>query len=288
MSKNLTRKVSISKQKQKAQSKLKQTEADLAVQALAETMLFETPQPVQQGQPRIILGLDATSSMGEYIEPRKISPKVALTIANSLFAKAPGLQVQLCYFRGDDRLFEQPRQFRVSNKWYTRPKELASAIAGIEHWPGWTQHCRFLRHAVEEAQKQAVHEVVLVSDAFEERMPRRPHGDDLAAARVHAKRLHDLGTKIAVGYKGTIRGSCPLERAGLDAEEAFRSIAEANGGHCFVLRPGDIEERFGEIASQATLSAKGDAGGAQALLEHLRSVPFELNVVGEQVAKCKS
>ena len=111
------------------------------------------------------------------------------TIAHALFAEhGSKLQVQLAFFRGDDASPQLPRQFRVS-KWYTDPVELARAIVAIEHWPGWTQHCRLLRHAVAEAEKHRVQAVVLISDAFEQRTPRRPHGDDLEAARVHARSL---------------------------------------------------------------------------------------------------
>ena len=212
-----------------------------------------------------------------------------MTIAKALFEKAPGLEVKLIYFRGNgaDDSSKQPRQCRSSKKWYRTPEPLAAKITKIEHWPGWTQHCRLLRHAVAETENQAVQQVIILSDAFEEKTPRRPHGDDLKAACVHAQHLRDLGTKIVVGYKGTIRGGCPLDRAGISAEQAFGDIAEANGGYCFLLKPTDLTERFSEIATQATLSAKGDSLGAQALLEHLRAVPFEMNLVGEQVAKCK-
>jgi hypothetical protein len=288
MSKDLVHKMGVSEQSET-------TEVDEARHALAERMLFGTealPQPVQ-GRPRIILALDCTVSMGEFMEVRKITPKAASTVANALFAKAgpAGLEVLLAYFRGDDKSSKQPRQFRVSNKWYITPDELAHAIAAVEHWPGWTQHCRVLRHAVSVAEKQAVQELVIVSDAFEEQTPLRPQGDDLVAARVHALRLRDLGVKIVFGYKGTIRGGCPLNRAGVSAEQAFRAIAEENGGACFLLNPADLAERFSEIAAQASLAAKGDAVGARALLEHFRAVPFEMemNVVGEQTpnAKCK-
>jgi hypothetical protein len=273
------------------------TEVVEATHALAERMLFGTeprPQPVQD-RPRIILALDCTTSMGEFIEARKITAEVATTMAKALFEKAgrAGLEVQLVYFRGngDEQSSKQPRQFRVSKKWYTTPEELARAIAAIDHWPGWTQHCRVLRHAFAEAEKQAVQELVTITDAFEERTPLRPEGDDLLAARVHARRLRDLGVKIVAGYKGTIRGGCPLDRAGVSAEQAFQDITDENGGYCFLLNPEELAERFGDVATQAVLVAKGDTAGAQVLLEHLRAVPFEMetNVVGEQVpsAKCE-
>ena len=237
----------------------KQTEVDRAKEALAESMLFgANTRPQQAGPPRIILGLDCTSSMGDFVEARSITAEAAATMANRLFAGAgsSGLEVQLAYFRGDDRFPEQPRQFRVSSKWYTTPEELALAIAAIEHWPGWTQHCRLLRQAVAEAEKQGVQQVVIISDAFERQTPRRPDGDDLAAARVHAARLRDLGVRVVVGYKGSIRGACPFDRAGKNAERDFRNITQENGGYCFLYDPAQLGERFGEIAAQARLSAK--------------------------------
>lgn len=258
------------------------TEVDRAQDALAEAMLFGEPrkQPAH-GPARIILGLDCTSSMDEYIPARNITPEAAATIARSLFAGRSGLQVQLAYFRGEDRSTNRPRQFRVSDKWYTEPTELARAITAIEHWPGWTQHCRLLRHAVAVAEKHSIQSLVIISDAFEQRTPRRPHGDDLEAARIHARRLRGLGVPICAAFKGTIRGGCPLDRAGIDAERAFREIVEENGC-CFLLDPTELAERFSEIATAATLAAKGDAAGAQALLQHLRTVPFDM-VVGEEL-----
>jgi hypothetical protein len=106
-----------------------------------------------------------------------------------------------------------------------------------------------------------------------------------------AMRLRRLGCTISFAYKGTIRGGCPIDRAGPHAEQRIREIATDNGGCFFLYNPADPElaKRFGEIASQAALVAKGDSVGAQVLLEHLRAVPFEMNVVGEQVpnAKCE-
>jgi hypothetical protein len=284
MSTDLTAKAGIEESEQQTE-----TEAHKATHALAERMLFGGETRPQPGPPRIILAIDCTSSMDEYIAARKITPEAATAMANALFAKAgsAGLRVQLTYFRGDDKSSKQPRQFRVSNQWYGTAAELAHAIAAIEHWSGWTQHCRLLRHAVGEAEKQAVQQLVIISDAFEEHTPLRPYGDDLVAAQVHAKRLRDLGVKISVSYKGTIAGGCPLNRAGVNAEEAFKAIAAANGGACFLCNPADLADRFGELASQATLAAQGNVAGAQVLLEHLQAVPFEMNVVGEQVPRCK-
>jgi hypothetical protein len=130
--------------------------------------------------------------------------------------------------------------------------------------------------------------VVIVSDAFEKRTPRRPQGDDLQAARIHAQRLRDLGTTLSFGFRGTIHGGCPLDRAGINAEQAFRDIAAANGGAVFLFDPMQLKERFGGIAERAMLTVRGDAISAQLLLEHLRTIEFEF-VVGQQAhVKCGS
>ncbi len=128
--------------------------------------------------------------------------------------------------------------------------------------------------------------LVAVSNVYKQ-VSLRPQGDDLEAARIHACRLHGLGVQIIAGFKGVIRGGCPLNRAGIDAERAFREIVDQND-YCFLLDPAKLAERFREVANAATLAVKGDAGGAQALLEHLRTVPFDM-LVGEVAnAKCKS
>jgi hypothetical protein len=262
---------------------LERTEVDAAADAMMQRVLFGAEQRPAQDRPRIVLGIDGTSSMGEFIPARKVTPEAATTIASALFTKAgsAGLRVRLAYFRGDDQYPKQPRQFCFPNKWYDNAEELARAITAIEHWSGRTQHCGLLRHVAEEAEKLAIQELVIVSDAFEERTPLRPQGDDLKAALIHAKRLRDSGVTVSVGFRGVIRGGCPLDRAGIGAEQAFRDIAEANGGAVFLFDPAHLRERFTEIAERAALAAKGDAVGAQALLQHLRTVEFDF-VVGEQ------
>ena len=290
MSKDLTRRMNTAKSEQPKteRARSKQTEVERAQEALAERMLFGTSvRPQDAGPPSTVLILDCTVSMGEYIEERRITLEAARSIAYSLFVE-PEMRVRLGFFRGDGSA-KHPRQLKFSNDYYTSPEKLARAIAGIEHWPGWTQHCALLDRAVAEAEKQAVQQVVIISDAFERRTPRRPDGDDLMAARIHAARLRDLGVKIVVGYKGTIRGACPLDRAGVDAEQAFRDITLENGGYVFLFDPATAADRFAEIATQAMLTAKGDAVGAQKLIEHLRTAHFEMTV-GEQVpsARCAS
>jgi hypothetical protein len=167
------------------------------------------------------------------------------------------------YFRGGDR--KHPREL-VFDKWYTTAEALARAITAIEHLAGWSQHCALLRHAIAAA-KQAIHQVVIISDAF---APLRPDGDDLMAARVRAARLRQLGVTLVVGYKGTIVGACPFDRGGKHAERDFMDITGANDGYCFPCDltgdPAQLDERFGQIAAQARLSACDDATGARLIL----------------------
>jgi hypothetical protein len=111
MSKDLTRRTDLtkkSKQTKTERTRGKQTEKERAQKALAEMMLFGTStRPQDAGPPSIILSFDCTSSMGEFVETRKIPLEVATEIANNLFAEAPGLRVLLGYFRGDDRFRER-------------------------------------------------------------------------------------------------------------------------------------------------------------------------------------
>ena len=128
---------------------------------------------------------------------------------------------------------------------------------------------------------------MIISDAFERQTPLRPDGDDLQAARVHARRLRDLGTQVVFGFKGIIRGGCPLDRAGIRAEEAFRDIAREADGYVFLFDPATLVARFTELAQSASFAAKGDQASAQKLIEHLQSMPFEMVVEERQPsARC--
>jgi hypothetical protein len=242
------------------------------------------------GPPRVVVVLDATASWGEYLPERKLTIEAARAIAYPLFEKAGAdrPQVQFVFFRGHDGFAN--RECKAS-RWFSDPEALAQAIAQVEHKGGWTQHCRALAHAIKMAEEFPVDEVVIVTDAFEQRGPRRPDGDVLEDARTQAMHLRALGVNISIAYKGTIQGGCPLDRAGVGAEEAFRSIASANGGSCFLFDPkktGAAAKRFEQIAAHATCLAKGDAAGAQVLLAHMQSVPFSMDPVGVQVSRCGS
>jgi hypothetical protein len=103
-----------------------------------------------------------------------------------------------------------------------------------------------VRQVVTEVEKHPLQSLVIVTDAFHRRTPPRPQGDDLEAARVHARRLRDLGVQIAAGFKGLIRGGCPLDRAGID--RAFYKIVEENVATAFY--PSRRNWRNGSARSQ--------------------------------------
>jgi hypothetical protein len=92
--------------------------------------------------------------------------------------------------------------------------------------------------------------------------------------------------RIAAGFEGVIRGGCLLDRAGVEADRAFYKIMEENGGYCFLFEPKKLAERFSEIAAAATLAGTGNKPGAQALLRHLRAVPFDMVVAELTNSKC--
>ncbi len=227
------------------------------------------------GPPRVVIALDATTSMGEYLPERKLMIEAARAIAYPMFEKiGPGGLAQVVFFRGADEM--------QATQWLSNPEVVARAIAKVEHKGGWTQHNRTLAHVIREAEKHPIDEVVVISDAFEQRREHRPNGDILDDAIDQAAQLRALGVNLSIGYKGTVPGGCPLDRAGPSAEEAFYRIAKANGGSCFVFNPkkaGAAAKRFGEIAAHAALKVKGDTAGAQVMLEHLQSVPFDMGAV---------
>jgi hypothetical protein len=58
----------------------------------------------------------------------------------------------------------------------------------------------------------------------------------------------------------------------------------------FLLHPAKMKQlaqHFAQVAAHAELRAKGDEAGAKVLLEHMQSVPFTMDPVGEQVGKCR-
>jgi hypothetical protein len=143
MSKDLTRRADITNPEQTKieRTRGKQTEVERAQEALAERMLFGTSsRPQQDDLSRIILVLDCTISMGEYIEERRITLAAARSIAYSLFAKQPGLRVRVAFFRGygdkNDQSAKHPQQLQFSKgttslrSWHGTSPRLSIGRAG--------------------------------------------------------------------------------------------------------------------------------------------------------------
>jgi len=254
--------------------------ADLNLMQARMIAALDDDPVVRPGPPRAVVVVDDTVSVGEYLPERKVTLEAARKFLYAMFAAAPGLRVQVVTFRG------RP------SEWFPDPEEAAQWIGSIEHAPGWTRHGSAFAHIIREAKKQPIHAALVLTDAVELRGPGNPDGDVMADLSKDAIRLKRVGCTISFAFKGIIKNGCPIDRAGPHAEQRIKEIAEDNGGAFFLYNPADPEftKRFGEIAAQAALTAKGDAAGARLLLEHLQAVPFDMNVVGEQVpsAKCAS
>jgi hypothetical protein len=255
--------------------------SDLTLPQARMITALDDPAVVRPGPLRIAIVVDDTTSMGEFLPERKITLEAARRFLRAMFAAAGELQVQVVPFRG------QP------SEWFDDPEKAARWIANIRHEPGWTQHGKAFDHVIREATRQPVHGVVDFTDAVELRGPGNLAGDVMEDLCKDAMRMKRLGCPLFFAYKGTIKGGCPIDRAGPHAEQRIKEISEDGGGYAFVYNPADPKadpKRFSEIATQAARAAKGDAVGAtQLLLEHHEAVPFDMPVVGEQVpsAKCE-
>jgi hypothetical protein len=245
--------------------------ADRRFEAVLQGKLAQSKRPA--GVPRVVIEIDATSSMGEYLPERKLTLAAARAVVCPIFEKlGPGGLAQFVYFRGADEC--------KASKWFSDPEAMARAMTAVEHRGGWTQHNRVLEYVIREAEKHPIHELLLLTDAFERRLPRRPDGDVLEDAIVQAAQLRALGVNITIGYKGSIR-SCPLDRAGPEAEQDLAAIAKSNGGTCFLFNPkkaAAAAQRLAEVAAHAVVKVSGDGAGAQRVLEHMQSVPFDMGV----------
>jgi hypothetical protein len=88
-----------------------------------------------------------------------------------------------------------------------------------------------------EAEKQAVKQVVIISDAFERRKRRRSKGEVQAAAQVWAAQLRDLGVKLVVGYEGSSVAPVRSIAPGQVPNGHFRTlpVTRENGGYVFCV-----------------------------------------------------
>ena len=158
------------------------------------------------------------------------------------------LDVQLCYYRGDE--------CRAS-KWLRSGEQLAQLMNKIECEAGVTQIGRVLGHALREHEKAAVQALTFIGDAFEE----------------------ELETVAAMAGKlGTLR--CPIfmfqdvsQRRDATARNAFRLLALKSGGAYFEFNPNKSRaiEQLSEQLNAVARLAVGDVGSFwRVLVEQLR------------------
>src|SRR5579885_2967554 len=111
---------------------------------------------VAQAKGRLIFAIDATMS-------RQPTWRRATEIQSEMFKVAEsvgGLAVQLVFFRGAG-------EFHASD-WTASPTVLGNRMRDVTTRAGFTQLCRVLAHAAEEARRTKVGALVYVGDAFEE------------------------------------------------------------------------------------------------------------------------
>ncbi|WP_406853856.1 VWA domain-containing protein [Alsobacter sp. KACC 23698] len=148
---------------------------------------------------RLVFALDATMS-------RQPTWDLACRLQGEMFAQAAqagGLDVQLVYFRG----FSECR----ASRFVADPRALTGLMEQIGCRGGHTQILRVLDHVRGETRERAVHALVYVGDAMEERL------DDLCAL---AGELGLSGVKAFMFHEGRDPA----------AERAFREIARLTGG----------------------------------------------------------
>ncbi|WP_439598601.1 VWA domain-containing protein [Falsiroseomonas sp.] len=157
----------------------------------------EVPAPGAAG--RLIFAMDATAS-------RQPSWDRACHLQAEMFGavgEVGSLAVSLAYFRGF-------REF-AATPFLTQAQELARRMAGVTCLGGQTQITRLLRHALEETQRQRVHALVFIGDAFEE---------EVDAACHLAGQLGLRGTPVF----------CFQEGADPVARKALRQLTKLSGG----------------------------------------------------------
>jgi hypothetical protein len=196
--------------------------SDLTLTQARMTAALDDLPLLPKGPTRVVVVVDATISAGGFLPSREITLERARSCLRPMFEAAPGLQVQVVYFRGAGEC--------QASRWFTDPEDVAQTIVGIQHAAGWTQHGKAFRHIMREAGKHPIHAAVIFTDAVELRSRGNPNGDDWDVLCKDAMRLRRLGCRVTIAYKGTIPGGCPFDRAGPHAEQRVRELAADNEG----------------------------------------------------------
>jgi len=186
-----------------------------------------------QAKGRLIFAIDATMS-------RQPTWNRATEIQSEMFNVAQsigGLAVQLVYFRGHG-------EFRASD-WTASATALANRMRDVTCRSGFTQLCRVLVHAAEEARQTKIGALVYVGDSFEE---------SADAATAEAGRLALLGVPAFMFHEGD-----DPEAAGV-----FREIARLTKGVYARFDSGSAKQLRDLLAAAAIYAT----GGEVALREH--------------------
>jgi hypothetical protein len=181
---------------------------------------------------RLIFAMDATAS-------REPTWRQAREIQARMFeetAKLGGLEIQICYFRGQN-------ECRVS-RWLSNADALRRCMHKVVCQMGYTQIAKVLRHARAEVREGKVHAMVFVGDCIEENL------DELAGL---AGELGVLNVPVFVFQEGYE----PM------AERAFREIARLSGGAYCRFDAGSPEQLRDLLSAVAVYAS----GGRQALLD---------------------
>jgi hypothetical protein len=186
-----------------------------------------------QAKGRLIFAIDATMS-------RQPTWNRATRIQSDMFEVAQsigGLAVQLAHFRGHG-------EFRASD-WTASATVLANRMRDVTCRPGFTQLCRVLMHAADEARQTKVGALVYVGDAFEE---------SADAAIAEAGRLALLGVPAFMFHEGDDP----------HAASVFREIARLTKG-VYARFDSGAARQLRDLLTAAAIYA---TGGEVALREH--------------------
>jgi hypothetical protein len=177
----------------------------------------------------LIFAMDATAS-------RSPTWAKALKVQAAMFsAFAPGLKVQLVYFRG--------QEFKAS-EWSWRAEDLARAMRDVTCLTGGTQIARVLTHSFAMAEQGRVSALVYVGDCMEEAR------EELAGL---ARKLGARGVKAFMFQEGDDPA----------ATTSFREIAALTGGAYCKLGAHSAAQLKELLSAAAAYAAGGKEGLAR-------------------------
>jgi hypothetical protein len=179
-----------------------------------------------RGRGRLIFAMDATAS-------REPTWDQACHIQGQMFeatAALGGLDIQLCYYRGQGEFSAAP--------WLNRAADLQSRMTSVFCRGGITQIQRLLQHALKETRVQKVNALVFVGDCIEEPVDRI------------VKLAGELGMR-AVPLFVFQEGNEPI------AERTFREMARLTQGAYCAFDAGSARQLADLLSAVAVYAAGG-------------------------------